>query len=57
VGRDLLREFLNSNVITKWNWEKSTMDTIFTAEGCVSNNGSKSTPVLSADILGDWREE
>ncbi len=54
---DLLREFLNSNVITKWNWEKSTMDTIFTAEGCVSNNGSKSTPVLSADILGDWREE
>jgi rhamnogalacturonan endolyase len=33
------------------------MDTIFTAEGCASNNGSKSTPVLSADILGDWREE
>jgi rhamnogalacturonan endolyase len=54
---DLLRELLNSNVITKWNWEKGTMDTVFTAEGCVSNNGSKSTPVLSADILGDWREE
>jgi rhamnogalacturonan endolyase len=54
---DPLREFLNSNVITKLNWEKGTMDTIFTAEGCVSNNGSKSTPVLSADILGDWREE
>jgi rhamnogalacturonan endolyase len=54
---DLLRELLNSNVITKWNWEKGAMDTIFTAEGCVSNNGSKSTPVLSADILGDWREE
>jgi rhamnogalacturonan endolyase len=24
---------------------------------CVSNNGSKSTPCLSADLLGDWREE
>jgi rhamnogalacturonan endolyase len=60
---DLLRELLNGNtrhpgnVITKWNWEKGTMDTIFTAEGCVSNNGTKATPVLSADILGDWREE
>jgi rhamnogalacturonan endolyase len=54
---DLLREFLNSNVITKWNWGVGTIDTIFTAEGCASNNGSKSTPVLSADILGDWREE
>lgn len=30
---------------------------IFTAEGCVSNNGTKSTPALSADLLGDWREE
>jgi rhamnogalacturonan endolyase len=24
---------------------------------CLSNNGTKSTPGLSADILGDWREE
>jgi rhamnogalacturonan endolyase len=23
----------------------------------VSNNGTKSTPTLSADIIGDWREE
>jgi rhamnogalacturonan endolyase len=22
-----------------------------------SNNGTKATPALSADILGDWREE
>ncbi|MDO4563574.1 MAG: stalk domain-containing protein [Clostridia bacterium] len=27
------------------------------SDGCDSNNGSKSTPCLSADILGDWREE
>jgi rhamnogalacturonan endolyase len=30
---------------------------VFTAEGCSSNNGSKATPTLSADLLGDWREE
>src|SRR5690606_17449099 len=27
------------------------------AEGASSINGTKSTPNLSADILGDWREE
>jgi len=30
---------------------------VFTAEGCTSNNGSKSTPALVADLFGDWREE
>jgi rhamnogalacturonan endolyase len=54
---DLLSELLDRNTISKWNWEKETTDTIFTAEGCVSNNGTKATPALSADILGDWREE
>jgi rhamnogalacturonan endolyase len=54
---DLLREFLNSNAITKWNWEKGTVDPLFTADGCASNNGSKSTPALSVDLFGDWREE
>ena len=24
---------------------------------CASNNGTKSTPTLSADLFGDWREE
>lgn len=54
---DLLSELLDRNTISKWNWEKETTETIFTAEGCTSNNGTKATPVLSADILGDWREE
>jgi rhamnogalacturonan endolyase len=54
---DLLREILNGNTITKWNWETGTMNRIFTAQGCTSNNGSKSTPALSADLFGDWREE
>lgn len=54
---DLLRELLNSNRIDKWNWETSTETRLLTAEGCASNNGTKSTPGLCADIIGDWREE
>ena len=54
---DLLSELLDRNTISKWNWEKETTEPIFVAEGCMSNNGTKSTPALSADILGDWREE
>ena len=49
---DLSRELLNGNYIDKYKAGR-----IFTAEGCTSNNGTKSTPALSADILGDWREE
>lgn len=49
---DLTRELLNGNHIDKYKTGR-----ILTAEGCVSNNGSKSTPVLSADLFGDWREE
>lgn len=54
---DLLRELLNSNRITKWDWEKKGEKVLLTDAGCASNNGSKSTPVLSADLWGDWREE
>jgi len=54
---DVLSELLDRNTISKWNWTTETTDTLFTAEGCTSNNGSKSTPALSADIFGDWREE
>ncbi len=54
---DLLRELLDRNRISKWNWTNATLDPLLIAEGATSNNGSKSTPVLSGDILGDWREE
>ncbi len=33
------------------------MQSIFTADGCTSVNGSKSNPSLQADLFGDWREE
>ncbi len=54
---DLQRELLDRTSITKWNWADSTESRLLTAEDCASNNGTKSNPVLSGDILGDWREE
>ena len=54
---DLLRELLDQNFIAKWNWETGTSDVLLTAHGCRSNNGTKATPALSADLCGDWREE
>ena len=49
---DFSRELLDRNRIDKYN-----VGRIFIAEGCWSNNGTKSTPALSADLFGDWREE
>ena len=56
---DLLRELLNGVEITKWDYENGRENVLFDGrrEGIVSNNGSKANPCLSADILGDWREE
>jgi rhamnogalacturonan endolyase len=54
---DLLREILDSNHIDKWDWTTNSLTRLLTATNCTSNNGTKATPCLSADILGDWREE
>jgi rhamnogalacturonan endolyase len=54
---DPLREILDQNWIGKWDYDKGVLNRLLTAEGAVSNNGSKATPALSADLLGDWREE
>ena len=54
---DPLRELLDGNHIDKWNPNNSTTTRILTASEATSNNGTKATPALSADILGDWREE
>ena len=53
---DLERELLDGNTITKVN-QSGGIDTLFTANGCDSCNGTKATPNLSADLFGDWREE
>mgnify|MGYP002623826001 CR=1 FL=1 len=57
---DLLHELLDAGdtapcIITKYNG--STVDQVKVFAGTHSNNGTKATPTLQADILGDWREE
>ncbi len=54
---DLLRELLDHEMVLKYNWQENRFDPLFRFEGCRFNNGTKSNPCLSADILGDWREE
>lgn len=49
---DLLRELLDRNKISKYKGE-----VLLHAEGFRSNNGTKATPTISADLFGDWREE
>jgi rhamnogalacturonan endolyase len=49
---DESRELENGTSITK-----DGGGTLLSASGCASNNGTKSTPTLTADLLGDWREE
>ncbi|HEX2854539.1 MAG TPA: carbohydrate-binding protein [Opitutaceae bacterium] len=52
---DLTRELLNSNAIDKYGLSSDTR--LLTGSGVASNNGTKSTPCISADLFGDWREE
>nr|WP_315817761.1 hypothetical protein [Paraflavitalea speifideiaquila] len=56
---DLLSEILNGTAIDKWDYLGSKTNRLLEASqfNCVRNNGTKSNPVLSADIWGDWREE
>lgn len=49
---DELRELLDGTTITKYGGT-----TLLRADGCESNNGTKATPCLQADLFGDWREE
>lgn len=54
---DLSRELLDDNKIYKWDYNNNVQNTIFTASECASNNSTKATPCLQADLFGDWREE
>lgn len=53
---DLLRELLDHETVWKYNWQEKSIDRLQKFEGSF-NNWTKSNPCLSADILGDWREE
>ncbi|MEU4567343.1 cellulose binding domain-containing protein [Micromonospora sp. NPDC023956] len=52
---DPVRELLDGTRIDKYGTGGDTR--LLTGSGVASNNGTKSTPALSGDILGDWREE
>lgn len=56
---DLLSEILNGTRIDKWNYLEDQTALLLEASiyNCDKNNGTKSTPVLVADLFGDWREE
>lgn len=54
---DLLRELLDRNIVSKYNWEKGICERLAVFEGALSNNGTKANPCLQGDIVGDWREE
>ncbi|PAK52474.1 rhamnogalacturonan lyase [Paenibacillus sp. 7541] len=54
---DLSRELLDDIRIDKWNYNNNTMYNLLTGSGVASNNGTKATPTLQADLIGDWREE
>ena len=54
---DLLREMLDKNVITKYDWKNKKFVQLAKFEGALSNNGTKANPCLQGDIIGDWREE
>lgn len=59
---DLIREILDGDVLDKWNYQTNASTRLYTlyqaaAGSGASNNSTKKNPCLTADILGDWREE
>lgn len=54
---DLLRELLDKNFISKYDWQTGTCYKLTTFTGAASNNGTKANPCLQGDLIGDWREE
>ncbi|WP_305756938.1 rhamnogalacturonan lyase [Paenibacillus zeirhizosphaerae] len=64
LGRELLdHQWLGDPLrvgipkIDKWNYETNRLDNLLTLTGTYSNNDTKGTPTLQADLFGDWREE
>jgi rhamnogalacturonan endolyase len=58
---DLLRETYSGYRIRKWNWEQAEDETIFRAESPFQERQRRfwhsGRPNLTADLIGDWREE
>lgn len=57
---DLCREHLSGTKMSKWRDDSNSFTrlwTIYTNNPVASNNTTKDTPCLQADLFGDWREE
>lgn len=57
---DLSRELLDGTRLDKWDYTRNASDRLisfYDYDDATDNNGSKRNPGLSADLLGDWREE
>jgi rhamnogalacturonan endolyase len=56
---DDLSEVLSGTQVIKWDFMNSKSNVVLDTRKYdgAANNGTKSNPCLSADILGDWREE
>jgi len=50
---DLLRELVSGSSVTKWNWQTNAEERIFATGARPGGRG----PNLTADLVGDWREE
>ena len=48
---NLSRDLMNSNTIQKWSIKNNSATTLLTGENTTSNNGTKSTPCLQADLF------
>jgi rhamnogalacturonan endolyase len=57
---DLSRELLDGTKLDKWDHNTNTGSRLVTFSNygnAMENNGTKANPALTADLLGDWREE
>ncbi len=54
---DLGEEVQDGNHIDDWISEKYTTKLLMTNKDFTSSNGTKSTPGITCDMIGDWREE
>ena len=63
LGREILDHEYDAAIgagvpwIGTWDPATRTTPLLLDAQGTLSNNGTKGTPALQADLLGDWREE
>lgn len=54
---DLGEEVQDANHIDKWVSESASTEQLMTHKDYTASNGTKATPGITCDLLGDWREE